>query len=178
MRHNHLTFLLPVLLLFIISCSRKEEKIIVTEKIQYDVNIRSTHADYDPWIENINQSQRLTFVQNLLDAAYNGQVKTYDYFNNPLSLDELKNIGVDTIYKTLTRTYPPYEEFDTIIVNRMNIHDINKIRFLEEWKMDKNNLVFEKKVIAIAPVIDKYDIEGNLLGKQPLFWIYPEGKSR
>jgi len=47
---------------------------------------------------------------------------------------------------------------------------------VEEWKMNETNFSFEKKVIAIAPVIDKYDSDGNLLGKQPLFWIYPEGK--
>ena len=149
---------------------------MVTKKIQYDVNITNNNPNYDPWIENINQSQRHAFVQNLLDAAYNGKVKTYDYFNKPLNLDELKNLSVDTIYKTLTRTYPPYDEFDTIIVNRINIRDINKIRFLEEWSINETNLVFEKKVIGIAPVIDKYDTEGNFLGKQPLFWIYPEGK--
>ena len=176
MKFNNLTFLCLFLLFILLSCSHKEEKKIITEKIQYDVNIKNEHSDYDPWIENINQSARLIFVQNLLDAAYDGNVKAYDYFNNSLSLDELKSIGVDTLYKTLTRTTPPYEEFDTLIINRINIRDINKIRLLEEWRMDKNNLVFEKKVIAIAPVIDKYDTEGNLLGKQPLFWIYPEGK--
>jgi hypothetical protein len=176
MKNNQLWLLFPILLLIIISCSQNEEKAIITEKIQYDVNIKNTNSDYDPWIENISFSQRLEFVQNLMDAAYKGQVKAYDYFNNPLSLAELQNIGVDTIYKTLTRIYPPYEEFDTIIVSQINIQDINKIRFLEEWKMDKENLVFEKKVIGIAPVIDKFDTEGNFLGKQPLFWIYPEGK--
>lgn len=157
-------------------CSQRENKVSITKKIQYDVNIKSVYANYDPWIENIYNQQRIEFVQNMLAAAYNGQVKAYDYFNQPMSLKELNNIGVDTIYKTLTRSYPPYEEFDTIIVNRLDIQDINKIRFLEEWYIDKEKLNFEKKVIGIALVIDKYDEEGNIIGKYPLFWVYPNGK--
>lgn len=176
MKHNHLLLFFLFAMLVNSSCSQKEEKAVITKKIQYDVSIKNSHSNYDPWIENMSENQRFTFVQNLLDAAYNGKITVYDYFNKAISLKKLKKIGVDSIYKTLTRTYPPYEEFDTIIINRINIQDINKIRFLEEWKMNETNFVFEKKVIGIAPVIDKYDRNGNLLGKQPLFWIYPEEK--
>ena len=178
MKRLQTLFLLLFLFQIFISCSQKEEKISITKKIQYDVSIKNANPNYDPWIENMNESERYVFVQKLLDAAYDGKIKAYDYFNKPLSSDELKSLGVDTTYKTLTRTYPPYEEFDTLIVNRINIRDINKIRFLEEWRMNETNFVFEKKVIAIAPVIDKYDDQGILLGKQPLFWIYPEGKPK
>ncbi len=175
MKQLHRLLLIIFLFQISLSCSRNDEKKVITKKIQYDVTITNTHANYDPWIENINQNERLAFVQQLLDAAYAEEIKTFDYFNKPLKLEDLKALAVDTIYKTLTRTYPPYEEFDTIIVNHINIRDINKIRFLEEWKMNETSFVFEKKVIGIAPVIDKYDANGNYLGKLPLFWIYPEG---
>lgn len=173
-RFNHILFLLSVVLL--ISCGSANEKVIITKKIQYDVAIKNVQPDYDPWIENINHQQRIDFVKNLIYTAYDGKVKAYDYFNKELSLEELKKIGVDTLYTTLTRNDPPYEEFDTVIVKKFRFEDINKIRFLEEWKMDTNQFVFEKKVIGIAPIIDKFDQEGNFLGKQPLFWIYPKGK--
>jgi len=178
MTPNKVLILLIPLLVLIVSCSRKKEEKVITEKIQYDVTINNVRQNYDPWIENISESDRFIFVQKLLDAAYDGEIKVYDYFNKPLNSNEIKSLGLDTIYQTLTRTYPPYEEFDTLIINRINIRDINKIRFLEEWKMNETNFTFEKKVIAIAPVIDKYDSKGNLLGKQPLFWIYPEGKPK
>ena len=168
---------ISLLIIFVLfSCSHKEEQTLITKKIQYDVTITNTNPDYDPWIENIIPAKRTAFVQEIMDAAYSGKINVYDYFNNPISAAELQNLGVDTTYRTLTRTYPPYEEFDTVIVSRLNIRDINKIRFLEEWKMGETNFVFEKKVIGIAPVIDKFDSDGNFLGKQPLFWIYPEGK--
>lgn len=178
MRRLNTLILLLFLFQILISCSQKKEKIVITKKIQYDVNIKNVNSNYDLWIENIGQSERYAFIQKILDAANNGTITSYDYFNKPLSLNELKKLGVDSIYKTLTRAYPPYEEFDTLIINRINIRDINKIRFLEEWQMNEENFVFEKRVIGIAPVIDKYDSQGNLLGKQPLFWIYPEGKPK
>lgn len=175
MKYLYVVFFLLFFSQIFTSCSPKTEKTVISKKIQYDVNIKNTNSNYDPWIENISQRDRIFFVKSLLDAAYEGKIKAYDYFNKPLNLDKLKSMGVDSIYKTLTRTYPPYEEFDTLIINRINIEDINKIRFLEEWLMNENNFIFEKKVIGIAPVIDKYDTDGNLLGKQPLFWIYPNG---
>ncbi len=167
-------YLLFFIFFLLASCSNKKE-VVITQKIQYDVNIKNDRPDFDPWIENINHQQRLGFVKNLIQSAYEGKIKAYDYFHKELSLEDLKKIGVDTLYTTLTRTYPPYEEFDTLIIKKFRFEDINKIRFLESWKMDTTRFVFEKKVIAIAPIMDKYDPDGNLLGKQPLFWIYPIG---
>ncbi len=167
--------LFSVLILLITSCGNQNKQVVITQKIQYDVNIKNDRPDFDPWIENINHQQRLGFVKNLIQSAYEGKIKAYDYFHKELSLEDLKKIGVDTLYTTLTRTYPPYEEFDTLIIKKFRFEDINKIRFLESWKMDTTRFVFEKKVIAIAPIMDKYDPDGNLLGKQPLFWIYPIG---
>ena len=142
------------------------------KKIQYDVSIKSPDPSYDHWIQNIEESKRLLLVETMLNAAYDGRLQAYDYFNKPMTLDELRSIGVDTIYKILTRTYPPYEEYDTIITTKLDIHDLNRVRFLEEWTMDQQTLEIEKKVIGIAPVMDKFDGEGSLIAQQPLFWLY------
>lgn len=156
-------------------CTQTGTKRLLTEKIQYDVSIKSPNPDYDWWVQNIERPQREKFTLNLIESAYNGKIKVFDYFNNPLSINEVKSIGVDTTYRTLTRDFPPYSEFDTIIVSRFKISDITKIRFLEEWFLDEKTFVIEKKVIGIAPLVDKYDANGNFLGLQLLFWIYPEG---
>lgn len=171
---KHIIIILS-LALIIASCSPGQNKSLVTQKIQYDVSIKSPDSSYDPWIQNIGQTDREKFVSDLMNAVYEGRVQAYDYFNRPMSLDELNGVLTDTAYRTLTRIVPPYEVFDTVIVSKIEISDINKIRFLEEWYMDDQDLVFEKVVIGIAPVAEKYDEEGNFIGLLPLFWIYPEG---
>lgn len=167
--------LLCTLLLILVSCNENNRKSLVTQKIQYDVSIKSPNASYDPWIQNIEETQRLKLVMNILNAAYEGSVTAYDYFNKPLTLEQLKSIGTDTTYRTLTRNNPPYEAYDTIIVSKIEPTDIDKIRFLEEWYLDEQNIVFEKVVIGIAPVVNKYDSEGNFMGLLPMFWIYQDG---
>ena len=168
-------FFIGIAFLILISCEPKQNKTLITKKIQYDVSIKSPNPAYDSWIQNIEQSQREQFVNGLLDAAYSGRIPAYDYFNKPMSVEDLNKIGKDTTYRTLTRNSPPYQEYDTIIVSKIEISDIHKIRFLEEWSMDEQNLVFDKKVIGIAPVVDKFDDEGNFMGLLPMFWIYPNG---
>ena len=149
-----------------------KSKTVITERIQYDVNIKSPDPDYDRWVQNIDRLKREAFVNMIMDAAYSGKIQAYDYFNNPLTVEQIKSIGVDTIYKTLTRDYPPYDEYDTVIISKFELKDITKIRFLEEWYIDEDNLEIEKKITGIAPIIKKYDQNGNLLGFQPLFWLY------
>ena len=165
---------LGVLLVIFNSCQQKKSETLVTQKIQYDVSIVSPNPAYDPWIQNIEESSRQKLVSTILTAAYEGKVQAYDYFNNPLSVEALKRIGVDTTYRTLTRTTPPYAEYDTVITSKIEIADITKIRFLEEWYLDEENMVIEKKILAIAPVVDKYDHEGNFMGLFPMFWIYKD----
>lgn len=167
--------LMSMVLIMISSCKQETVKTIITQKIQYDVSIISPNSSYDPWIQNIAKTQRLKLVSGILAAAYEGKVAAYDYFNNPLSIEELKSIGSDTIYRTLTRNSPPYAEYDTVIVSKIEISDIVKIRFLEEWYLDEQNLLIEKVVIGIAPVVDKFDSEGNFIGLFPMFWIYKDG---
>jgi len=149
-----------------------KSKTVITERIQYDVNIKSPNPDYDPWVQNIDRRKRMAFVNMIMDAAYSGKIQAYDYFNNPITAEQVKSIGVDTIYQTLMRVYPPYDEYDTVIISKFELKDITKIRFLEEWYIDEDNLEIEKKITGIAPVIGKYDQSGNLLGFQPLFWLY------
>jgi hypothetical protein len=44
---------------------------------------------------------------------------------------------------------------------------------MEEWKMNPNNLDFEKKIFGLAPVARRVDSRG-IERWQPLFWIYTD----
>jgi hypothetical protein len=158
---------LTALIACTVNSSRKQ---ILAEKIQYDVPITNGDPQLDWWINNIEGSKREPFVKRIMEAAEKGEVRVFDYFNRPLTPQQLPAQCIDTIYRTLVRTYPPYEEYDTMTIDAVTYQEITKIRFLEEWTWEPGNLNIEKKVIAIGPVVQR-EIAGESFN-QLLFWIY------
>ncbi len=172
---KNLSFLLLLALIAILlSCENEEKFQVLTERIQYDVPIKNTDVDANWWVNNIVGPDREELVKGLFNKALNGEIEVYDYFNELLTPDDIRKIGIDTTYKTIQRTTPPYEEYDTMIVTRLDRGDITKLRFLEEWKIDKNTLEIKKKVVGIAPV--KMVEMGGKLYSMTLFWIYLDEK--
>lgn len=165
-------FLITLISLLIVSCQQEKTQ-LVTEKIQYDVNIKSPDPDYDWWIQNLPGPQRENLVNLIMDGALSGKFKAYDYFNNPITPQDIAIILSDTVLLTLMDKEPPYAEYDTMFVNRILREDIEKIRFLEEWQINPDNLSVSKKLFGIAPVARTVDFMGNQRW-QPLFWIYTD----
>jgi hypothetical protein len=166
----YLSITLAIVMMSVSSCkinSSADE--VLTSKIQYDVPINNNDPQLDWWINNIEGSKREPFLQRIIVAAENGEFRIFDYFNKPMTPAQIKSVGTDTVYTTLLRTYPPYEEYDTMIVSSISYRDIAKIRFLEEWKWDPESLEMDKKVLAIGPVIQKQF--GTESYSQLLFWI-------
>jgi hypothetical protein len=158
-------------LILMISCSGNSKKQqILTEKIQYDVPVINGDPQVDWWINNIEGSKREPFLQRIMEAAANGDVRVCDYFNNPLTPQQVKAIGSDTVYQTLLRNTPPYEEYDTMTIRSVSYRDVIKIRFLEEWTWNEKSLQMNKKVLGIGPVIKKEINDESF--NQLLFWIY------
>jgi|WetSurMetagenome_2_1015567.scaffolds.fasta_scaffold578785_2 hypothetical protein len=159
-----------ILLIIISSCKNNSgKKEILASKIQYDVPVVSNDPQLDWWINNLEGSKRDPFIKRIYEAAEKGDVRVYDYFNKPLAPDQVKLIGIDTIYQVLKRTRPPYEEYDTTIITSMSYKDVTKIRYMEEWKWDPKTLEIEKKVLAIGPVINREF--GGMNYSQLMFWV-------
>lgn len=150
------------------SCNSKKE--ILAEKIQYDVPIISNNPQLDWWINNIEGSKREPFQKRIMEAAEKGDIRIYDYFNKPMTPGQIQAITTDTIYRTLTRTYPPYEEYDTMTIESISWRDITKIRFLEEWEWNPQTLEITKKVLGIGPLVNRE--HGGENYNQLLFWVY------
>jgi hypothetical protein len=142
----------------------------LASRIQYDVPIVGNDPQLDWWVNNLEGSRRDPFVQRLISAAEKGDIKAYDYFNQPLSPDQVLALGTDTVYMTFMREFPPYEEYDTMVVRKITYRDVTKIRFLEEWTWDPGSLEVRKKVIGIGPLIQK-EMAGQTYN-QLLFWVY------
>ena len=155
----------------IVSCNSANND-IVTERIQYDVRIKSPDSDMNWWEQNIEGIKRERLVKKIMEDAYAGKIQAYNYLNQPISAEDVKNIGKrdDTLF--MQSLQPPYEDSVTIIHERLKINDITKIRFLEEWCIDEKTLKIDKKVLGFAPMVEDYDDYGNKRGYKLLFWVY------
>lgn len=171
MRHTFY-FIIIFIGIFLSSCQNNKEKVI-TKKIQYDVSIKSPNPDYDWWIQNISGPQREDLVKMILRGALDGKYQAYDYFYKPISKEKVAQILYDTVHKEIRGKNPPYELKDTLIISTISWKNIEKLRFMEEWNINQENLTFRKKVVGIAPVARITDASGNIRW-QPLFWIFPD----
>ncbi|MBE0663256.1 MAG: hypothetical protein IH597_12425 [Bacteroidales bacterium] len=174
---NQIAALLWIGVLLTACQSKQKDSWAVTQRIQYDVTIKSPDADFDWWVQNIEGMNREAFITELLNAAYQGNVKAYDVFLlNEMTADQVKNIGRRSDTLRLQRPVPPHNFRDTIINKELSIHEITRIRFLEEWNLNKENMQINKEVMGIAPLLESYDENGNLRGYQPMFWIFFDNK--
>ncbi|MCX6235292.1 MAG: hypothetical protein NT175_11350 [Bacteroidetes bacterium] len=170
--------LLIIFIDFFISCNTSSRKnmIVITERIQYDVPIKSPDPDFDWWVQNLEGPRREAFVKMIMEAAYSGKYRVYDYFNKPLTPEQVKNIGIRRVPFTFQRTSPPYDSYDTLIEQNLELRDITRVRFLEEWYMDERHFKMNKKIVGMGPVIEDFDENGNFRGYRLLFWIYMDEK--
>ncbi len=162
-----------LLLVMLTGCRQEKKGDVIANKIQYDVNIVSPDPDYYWWIQNLPGPQREKLVDLIIEGAKSGKFQAYDYFNQPITPQEVAAILSDTTYLNVVDENPPYEEHDTLIVYNIKRADVIRIRFLEEWTIDPGTLKIDKRVLGIAPVARRYDAMG-IERWQPLFWIYTD----
>jgi hypothetical protein len=171
---KRLFFAIAVLLGVLTACEQTDtNEQLITKKIQYDVNIKSPDPEWDWWIQNLVGPDREKLVDLIMDGALEGKFQAYDYFGDPISPAAIRSMLADTAYLTYKSDKPPYAEYDTAVIYRIERSDILRIRFLEEWYIDPTTMQFEKKVLGIGPVAHRYDFAGNERW-QPLFWIYTD----
>jgi len=158
-----------------VSCGRKGE--VLTNRIQYDVTIISPEKDLEWWVQNLENNKREKLVKTLIDATKSGKHKIYDVITyKELTPEEITERSRRKELMTLQRPYAPYEEYDTLMVNNIELSDISKIRFLEEWYMNEESGKVTKKVIAMCPMLESYTEAGEFRGHLPLYWISFEKK--
>lgn len=114
-------------------------------------------------------------ILTILDAAKAGDITLYsswdDAFSVPLTQEEV----VDMMSSTDTVSiYDPITFKDSIVVveNDLNWEDIQKYRIKEVWFFDEETSSLGVRILGIAPIINRYDDNGNLLNSGPMFWAY------
>jgi len=121
------------------------------------------------------------FIEILLDAVKKGKIKAYstfdDRFTQALTKEQImeKLVGnPDTI-----RVIDPISGKESIqISNRdFNVDLVTLYRVKEDWMFDRNLGRMVVRIIAIAPLVDRKDDNGNFRASTPLFWLYyPEAR--
>lgn len=121
------------------------------------------------------------FINILLNAARAGDIQLYslaskkgtdpDEFTTPMTQEEMNQIGseVDTII-----TFDPetFQEIVQVVVNELDPKDVKQYRLKEVWFFDEETSQLEVRILGIAPIIDRYDNNGNYLNSGPMFWAY------
>lgn len=166
--------LLPIIML-VFGCSNDSCEMI-TERIVYDVPLKNADPGADWWENGLPGPYRDKLISKIMDDATTGNVVVFSAIGKKLTIDEIKNLGAETIETTFQRAYPPYASYDTIITQHLDLRDISRVRFLEEWYYDNENHLIDKKILGMAPMVESYDPEGNLRGYEALFWVYKDGK--
>ncbi len=129
----------------------------------------------------INQQQDWkSFVTVVLDAIKEGEITAYDVLPTdellvPISYDEIIKRQTQEIHKTMRRSYPPYDEYDTVIYTNFDPTKIMRLRIKEDWYFDKQRSQMLVRISALCPVMIK-ERNGEEV-TEPLFWIsYPESR--
>lgn len=176
MKKSLFSLIAGISLLFIASCGGGKGELL-TERVQYDVTVKSPEVDLEWWIQNLEGPKREKLVQAIISAANAGKLKIYDVMSNkPMTIAELKERSSRNELLTLQRPYAPYENYDTIVKKELQLSDITRLRFLEEWYLNEGTGLVTKKVIAICPLVESYTETGELRGYNPLFWLSFEKK--
>jgi len=173
MRNPKSYILILFLFALISSCNSEKNKAVVTNKIQYDVNIQSPDPSWDWWIQNIAGPDREELLDLIIEGAKDGKFQAYDYYSNPISAKDVRSLFSDTLILRLRRTTDPFEEYDTTIINNITKQDILRLRFLEKWEINPDNLQMSKTIYGIAPIAKRIDFNG-IERWQPMFWLYTD----
>lgn len=114
-------------------------------------------------------------ISVILDAAQAGDITLYstwdDQFSTALSQEEIANL---VTFSDTVSIYDPETFKDSIIVvqNDFNWENVQKYRIKEVWYFDEETSSMGVRILGIAPIINRYDDEGEFLNAGPMFWAY------
>jgi len=120
------------------------------------------------------------FVTVIMDALKEGSITAYDIsstdeFLVPLTFQEIISRQIDTVHRTLTRPYPPYDQYDTVIYSEFDPGKVTRLRIKEDWYFDKKRSQMLVRILGICPVMIKQRDDQEY--SEPMFWIYfPEAR--
>lgn len=151
----------------------RESDVMWSKRVWREIDFRHkiNHPFYFP-IESHNDWR--SFINVVMDGLKERKFRAYDLSNTdellvPISYNEIISRQTDTTVVRERRPYPPYEEYDTIIVRQFDPTRVMRLRLKEDWYFDKQRSQMMVRIIAVCPVmiVEKDGQEFT----QPLFWV-------
>ncbi len=136
--------------------------------------------DINEKMNHIFRNEKQPFIELIISSALAGDISLYhtvdDRFTTAFSKEEAKMIGgsIDTVC-----TFHPETFQDTCfaVFNEFNPMDVKKYRLKEVYYIDEETSNMKVRILGIAPILDRYDDNGNFLNSGPMFWVYyPEAR--
>jgi hypothetical protein len=176
----------PLFWIYPMSSESKPDQMIITPKIAFDVitdntlfMVKHSYGDQLPfYFMNIEPSLKTKINNAILDAGFEKRTPVYDYFFMELKDDQMAQLqerhDTISIFKNDDSLLP----VDSVFVYTLDRQTIHKLKFTEEWTLDKNTMLFSKNVIAVSPSVISYDDGGEFKGFRFLFWLLFDAKKK
>jgi len=160
------------------------ERTVNRQVIPYE-HLRESDVFYERRIwREINVHEKLNkpfiypqsyFIDIILDAAYECVLQTYDMVDDQFSTlntcEKVKTIG-NSIDTELVVDPVTLEESYEVVENLLNREHVTKFRIKEDWIFDKQLSTLYVRILGIAPIMEKYDENGNYMTDLVMFWTY------
>ncbi len=112
---------------------------------------------------------RFQFLNSFINSVEKGQLNIYDnyeiesfynYYTDKITVlskekSQAKIVKTDTY--NIVRPDPPYDEYDSVIINRLNINNIGGFEFYEKWLINAKTLEIKKEVLGFETIIENFD---------------------
>ena len=109
--------------------------------------------------------------EGTITAYSTGPIGADDEFTQELTIDEVKGMlfKMDTVYTDNPETG---DQDMSVVPNEIKTDKIKVYELKEEWFFDRQKSVMEVRIIGIAPLKEKQNDQGEVVGYERLFWIY------
>ncbi len=139
---------------------------------EIDFRQKMNQGFYYPTVSHQNWKN---FITVITDAMKEGRITAYNdeptgELLNPISYSQVMSKQTDTLYRTFRRPYPPYDEYDTVIISQFDPSQVKRCRIKEEWYFDKQRSQLMVRILALCPV-KMIELENGESVPQPMFWI-------
>lgn len=173
--------------LFAQSPAPKDPDIVWAAEIEQDwvIDIPSLEDEWNQGVFTLKQLRSRNnelnwsspyFAELVMEAVQSGKLAVFkDPGCGTLAGDYLDYRGADTIVVFDPVTYD--EQVLTVRNPLQPLVDIKAWRLRQVLSYHKKSATWSTTVVALAPLVTIYGIEGDSLDTRPLFWFKPENKS-